>query len=76
MTEVVNGNGSLKRKAKFIGTHSGTFHCDEAMGCWLLKQTDDFRDAEVVRTRDPAVLDTLDIVLDVGGEYDPGKIAG
>ena len=25
--------------AKTIGTHSGTFHCDEALGCFLLHQT-------------------------------------
>ena len=24
---------------KTIGTHSGTFHCDEALGCFLLHQT-------------------------------------
>ena len=27
-----------KRKMKSIGTHSGTFHCDEALGCFLLHQ--------------------------------------
>ncbi|KAK9867644.1 hypothetical protein WJX84_000102 [Apatococcus fuscideae] len=56
-----------------IGTHSGTFHCDEALGCFLLNQTDTFEDASVVRSRDPAVLDTLDIVIDVGGTYEPGR---
>ncbi|CAD7700207.1 unnamed protein product [Ostreobium quekettii] len=61
-----------KRKAVKIGTHSGTFHCDEALACWMLKQTDRFRDAEIVRTRDPAVLKDLDVVVDVGGEYDAG----
>lgn len=55
-----------------IGTHSGTFHCDEALGCYLLKQTIKYKDAEVVRTRDPAVLQDLDVVIDVGGVYDPG----
>ncbi|PNW87344.1 hypothetical protein CHLRE_02g118900v5 [Chlamydomonas reinhardtii] len=53
-----------------IGTHSGTFHCDEALGCWLLRQTPRFKDAEIVRTRDPEVLKDLDVVIDVGGEYD------
>lgn len=56
-----------------IGTHSGTFHCDEALGCFLLNQTGKFEDAGVVRSRDPAVLDTLDIVIDVGGKYEPGE---
>jgi uncharacterized UPF0160 family protein len=54
-----------------IGTHSGTFHCDEALGCFLLHQTKAFAGADIVRTRDPAVLQTLDVILDVGGEYDP-----
>ncbi|KAG2483936.1 hypothetical protein HYH03_017256 [Edaphochlamys debaryana] len=57
-----------------IGTHSGTFHCDEALGCWMLRQTDKFKDAEIVRTRDPEVLKDLDIVIDVGGEYDPERL--
>lgn len=26
-----------------------------------------------IRTRDPAVLDTCDVVVDVGGVYDPAK---
>ena len=55
-----------------IGTHSGTFHCDEALGCFLLKQTPQYNDADVVRTRDPKVLQDLDIVIDVGATYDPG----
>jgi len=56
---------------KRIGTHSGTFHCDEALGCFLLKQTTKFSGASIVRTRDPEVLATLDAVIDVGGVYDP-----
>ena len=57
-----------------IGTHSGTFHCDEALGCYLLKLTDQYKSAEVVRTRAPDTLQTLDIVIDVGGEYSPGVL--
>lgn len=55
-----------------IGTHSGSFHCDEALGCFLLRQTKVYKDAEIVRTRDESVLSELDIVIDVGGIYDPG----
>lgn len=29
-----------------------------------------FKDAEIVRSRDPAVLAEMDIVIDVGGVYD------
>lgn len=76
MSQAAAGTGateSLKRKMARIGTHSGTFHCDEALGCFLLKQTDAFKDAGIVRTRDPDVLKDLDVVIDVGGVYDPSK---
>lgn len=36
---------ATKRKAINIGTHSGTFHCDEALGCYMLKQTEKFAGA-------------------------------
>ncbi|KAJ1727971.1 hypothetical protein LPJ61_004293, partial [Coemansia biformis] len=55
---------------KVIGTHSGTFHCDEALACYMLRQLGEYSDAKIVRSRDPAVLDTCDIVVDVGGVYD------
>ncbi len=58
---------------KTIGTHSGTFHCDEVLGCFLLLQTDTFAGAQIIRTRDPSVLDTLNVVIDVGGVYDPAQ---
>lgn len=63
-------NTTPKRKMSQIGTHNGTFHCDEALGCFLLQQTDRFKNAEVVRSRDQDVLKDLDIVIDVGGVYD------
>ena len=75
---------------KTIGTHNGTFHCDEALAVFLLRQTNAFRDAgkailyprnsysyhtsALKRTRDPAVLDTCDIVVDVGGVYDEATL--
>lgn len=37
----------------------------------MLLQTQQYRDADVVRSRDPAVLADLDVVIDVGGVYDP-----
>ncbi|RVW14916.1 UPF0160 protein [Vitis vinifera] len=51
---------------KRVGTHNGSFHCDEALGCFMIRLTDKFRDAQIVRTRDQKVLDGLDAVLDVG----------
>lgn len=58
---------------KKIGTHSGTFHCDEALGCWMLRRTAAFAGAPVVRTRDPELLAQLPVVIDVGGAYDPAS---
>lgn len=43
MTEVV----------KTIGTHSGTFHADEVIGCVMLtKYTKEFKNSKIVRSRD------------------------
>ncbi|KAG2660590.1 MYG1 protein C694.04c-like [Panicum virgatum] len=64
-----DGAGSGKR----VGTHNGSFHCDEALGCFLIRLTSQFAGADVVRTRDSQILDTLDAVLDVGSVYDPSR---
>jgi len=61
----------MKRSiTKLIGTHSGTFHCDEALGVALLRKTNLFKDANLLRSRDETKLKTCDIVIDVGGVYD------
>ncbi|KAG8903897.1 hypothetical protein FRB99_002597 [Tulasnella sp. 403] len=62
------------KPSKMIGTHNGTFHCDEALAVYLLRQTTTFRDADLTRTRDPKLLDTCDIVVDVGAVYAPEKL--
>uniref|UniRef100_A0A8C6T5U7 Chromosome 12 open reading frame 10 n=1 Tax=Neogobius melanostomus TaxID=47308 RepID=A0A8C6T5U7_9GOBI len=54
-----------------IGTHNGTFHCDEVLACFFLRQLPEYKNAEIVRTRDPAKLAECDIVVDVGGKFDP-----
>ncbi|CDS10918.1 hypothetical protein LRAMOSA11404 [Lichtheimia ramosa] len=59
--------------SKIIGTHSGHFHCDEALAVWMLKQTNEFKGASLVRTRDPAKLAECSVVVDVGGVYDPSQ---
>jgi len=51
-----------------IATHNGKFHADDVFGVALLKQL--YPEAQVVRSRDPEVLEQADIVLDVGGKYD------
>ncbi|TXG57143.1 hypothetical protein EZV62_018456 [Acer yangbiense] len=62
-------NAPLKR----VSTYNGSFHCDEALGCFMIHLTDKFSDAQIIRTRDSKVLDELDAVLDVGGVYDPSN---
>ncbi|PFH54501.1 hypothetical protein AMATHDRAFT_72292 [Amanita thiersii Skay4041] len=57
-------------QSKVIGTHNGTFHCDEALAVFLLRHTSTYRDAILKRTRDPDILNTCDIVVDVGAVYD------
>ena len=54
-----------------IGTHNGSFHCDEALGVALLRRTAAFADAKVLRSRNQEALDKCDVVIDVGGVYDP-----
>ena len=54
-----------------IGTHNGAFHCDEVLACSMLKLLPEYKDANIIRTRDPEVLKTCDIVVDVGGIFDP-----
>eukprot|EP01066_Platyproteum_vivax_P010098 Platyproteum_vivax@DN4493_c0_g1_i1.p1 len=63
----------LKMAANTIGTHSGKFHCDEAMGIALLKLLPGMKDAKVVRTRDDKELAEFDVVIDVGNVCDPLK---
>lgn len=53
-----------------IGTHNGTFHCDEVLACFILKQLPEYKHADIVRTRNPEELSKCDIVVDVGGIYD------
>lgn len=54
---------------KTIVTHNGRFHADEVFGCAVLTLL--YPDAEIIRTRDSEVIASGDIVLDVGGVYDP-----
>ncbi|KAF8078595.1 metal-dependent protein hydrolase [Lyophyllum atratum] len=74
MTTSVQETPAKRQKLQqVIGTHNGTFHCDEALAVFLLRQTNKYRDADLKRTRDPAILDTCDIVVDVGAIYDESK---
>lgn len=55
-----------------ICTHSGSFHADESLAVYLLKLLPKFKDAELIRSRNPEDWEKLDIVVDVGGKYDGG----
>lgn len=60
----------MKRAFQVVATHSGTFHCDEALGVAMLRKLPEFASARLIRTRSEEQLATADIVLDVGGVYD------
>jgi uncharacterized UPF0160 family protein len=57
-----------------IGTHSGAFQADEALGVWMLQQLPQYKNAPVTRSRDLKVLEPLTIVIDVAGVYDHDKL--
>ena len=56
-----------------IVTHSGKFHADEVFAVATLFLAYKNERMEIIRTRDPEIIKTADIVVDVGGEYDSGK---
>jgi uncharacterized UPF0160 family protein len=61
----------LKTSPVSIGTHNGHFHADEALAVYMLRLLPDYESSQLVRTRDPARLETCHTVVDVGGEYNP-----
>src|SRR4051812_14095548 len=54
-----------------IVTHNGQFHTDELMGVATLKLI--YPEAEIIRTRTEEIINSADIVLDVGLVYDREK---
>lgn len=56
-----------------ICVHDGVFHADESFSVFLLKCLDEYATADVVRTRNAEIIDSCDIVCDVGGVYDHEK---
>lgn len=57
-----------------IGTHNGHFHADEALAVHMLRtHVPRYADATLIRTRESAVLETCDTVVDVGGVYDAAR---
>jgi uncharacterized UPF0160 family protein len=56
---------------KTIVTHNGNFHADDVFSVAALKRI--FSSFTLIRTRDLEIIGKADIVIDVGGEYDPEK---
>jgi len=55
-----------------IATHNGSFHADDVFGVGVLMGV--FPSHTLVRTRDQALIDAADYVVDVGGIWDlPAK---
>ncbi|KAG5438969.1 hypothetical protein PCANB_002299 [Pneumocystis canis] len=55
---------------KTIGTHNGTFHADDCLAVYMLRLLPEFKNSKIIRSRDPNVLETCDIIVDVHGKYD------
>lgn len=70
-TEFVNKYKAEPENRKFIGTHSGVFHCDEVLACSMLKYTTEFNKPAIVRSRNPEIHLLTDILMDVGDVFDP-----
>jgi len=62
------------KKIKII-THSGNFHTDDVFAVSTLSLLLDKRDEkyEIIRTRDPEIIESGNFVVDVGLEYNPDK---
>lgn len=75
LSQTVQKMAQEAKKAKLptIGTHNGTFHCDEILACFMLQQLPAYENASIVRSRDEAVLSQCDIVVDVGSVFDVEK---
>jgi len=54
---------------KTIATHNGNFHADDVFSIAALKNI--YPSFNLIRTRDLELIGKADIVIDVGGEYDP-----
>ena len=56
-------------------THSGTFHCDDVVAYVAFRLSHSLGlsggDHRLIRTRDPDLIESADVVWDVGGVHDP-----
>ncbi|XP_067642521.1 MYG1 protein [Eurosta solidaginis] len=73
-TVTANEAKRLRSDPPVIGTHSGTFHCDEVLACFMLKQLPEYKNASIFRSRDDKLLhEKCDIIVDVGAEFNHDK---
>ncbi|CAM9477540.1 unnamed protein product [Ectocarpus fasciculatus] len=63
-----------ERAYPVIGTHDGSFHCDEALAVSMLRALPEYKEAHVLRSRKPDELEACDIVVDVGAVYNAEKL--
>lgn len=65
-----------KDRKIILATHSGSFHADEAFASVVLSEvlSKNGYEYELVRTRDESVINSSDIVFDVGGIYDSSRL--
>lgn len=59
----------MDKKIRIV-THDGVFHTDELLAVATLELYLDGKPHEIIRTRDRAIIDSADYVVDVGGVYD------
>lgn len=73
-SNVISASSFSKVPSKVvIGTHDGSFHCDEALAIGMLKILPRFSTVDVLRTRKPDALDQCELVVDVGATYNPSN---
>eukprot|EP00601_Ochromonadales_sp_CCMP2298_P004820 CAMPEP_0173174840 /NCGR_PEP_ID=MMETSP1141-20130122/3566_1 /TAXON_ID=483371 /ORGANISM="non described non described, Strain CCMP2298" /LENGTH=351 /DNA_ID=CAMNT_0014096989 /DNA_START=50 /DNA_END=1105 /DNA_ORIENTATION=- len=71
--KVVSSLANVPEGAMLIGTHDGSFHCDEVLAISMLSFLPTYRPSAntfILRTRKPELLEKCDIVVDVGAVYD------
>lgn len=61
----------LASETPLLGTHDGTFHCDEALAIAMLTLLPEYRESTVLRSRNPEYLSQCSVVVDVGAVCDP-----
>lgn len=57
--------------SKIVAAHSGSFHADDVLSCTMAKYIEQFRGFWIVRSRNMKILKEADMVVDVGGIFDP-----